>query len=63
MAVGFYFDVHVPQAIADQLRRRRVDILTAIEDASTIQYVLDLDFIAKVSEPHNWINHVQHIPF
>lgn len=25
-------DVHVPQAITDQLRRRNVDVLTAIED-------------------------------
>lgn len=25
-------DVHVPQAIADQLRRRGIDLLTAIED-------------------------------
>jgi hypothetical protein len=28
-------DVHVPQAITDQLRRRGVDVLTAIEDDST----------------------------
>jgi hypothetical protein len=27
-------DVHVPQAITDQLRRRGVDVLTAIEDDS-----------------------------
>jgi len=27
-------DVHVPQAITDQLRRRSVDFLTAIEDSS-----------------------------
>jgi len=32
MAVQFYLDVHVPQAITDQLRRRGVDVLTAIED-------------------------------
>jgi hypothetical protein len=32
MAVALYLDVHVPQAIADQLRRRGVDVLTAIED-------------------------------
>ncbi|MGJ5675072.1 MAG: DUF5615 family PIN-like protein [Nostochopsis sp.] len=34
MAVKLYMDVHVPQAITDQLRRRGVDILTAIEDDS-----------------------------
>lgn len=28
-------DVHIPQAITDQLRRRGVDVLTAMEDGST----------------------------
>ncbi len=32
MAVPLYVDVHVPQAITDQLRRRGVDVVTAIED-------------------------------
>jgi hypothetical protein len=32
---SFYFDVHVPAAIADQLRRRGVDVLTAQEDSAT----------------------------
>ncbi len=27
-------DVHLPQSITDQLRRRGVDVLTAIEDNS-----------------------------
>jgi len=27
-------DVHVPQSITDQLRRRNVDVLTAIEDGA-----------------------------
>jgi len=34
VAVTLYMDVHVPQAITEQLRRRGVDILTAIEDNS-----------------------------
>ncbi len=34
MAIALYMDVHVPQAITDQLRRRGVDVLTAIEDTS-----------------------------
>lgn len=34
MAVKLYMDVHVPQVITDQLRRRGVDVLTAIEDDS-----------------------------
>ncbi len=32
MAVAVYMDVHVPLAIVEQLRRRGVDALTAIED-------------------------------
>ncbi|MDZ8109821.1 MAG: DUF5615 family PIN-like protein [Nostoc sp. DedQUE12a] len=32
MTIKLYMDVHVPQAITDQLRRRNVDVLTAIED-------------------------------
>jgi hypothetical protein len=32
MGVALYLDVHVPGAIAEQLRRRQVDVLTAIED-------------------------------
>lgn len=27
-----YMDVHIPQAITDQLRRRGVDVLTAFDD-------------------------------
>jgi acyl CoA:acetate/3-ketoacid CoA transferase alpha subunit len=34
VAVQLYMDVHVPQAITDQLRRRGVDVLTAIENDS-----------------------------
>ena len=34
MAVALYMDVHVPQAITDQLRRRQIDVLTAIEDST-----------------------------
>ncbi|MGI8933776.1 MAG: DUF5615 family PIN-like protein [Phormidesmis sp.] len=32
MAVALYMDVHVPQAITDQLRRRDVDVSTAFDD-------------------------------
>jgi hypothetical protein len=35
MPVSFYFDVHVPQAIAEQLIRRGVEVLTAYHDGST----------------------------
>jgi hypothetical protein len=32
MSATLYMDVHVPQAVTDQLRRRNIDVLTAIED-------------------------------
>lgn len=32
MAVALYMDVHVPWSITDQLRRRGIDVLTAVED-------------------------------
>ena len=115
MTVRLYVDVHVPQAITEQLRRRDVDVLTAIEDGvdtmldrrllervhllnrviftqdigfrvmaqewqrqnklfsglifghqlgGTIgQYVRDLELIAKSSEPEEWMNVVEFLPF
>lgn len=115
MAVKIYMDVHVPLAIAEQLRLRGVDALTAIEDGSATlldrellerarvlgrvifthdirfkalaedwqrrgrafaglifghqvqgtigQYVRDLELIAKASEPEEWLNAVEHLPF
>jgi hypothetical protein len=115
MAVKIYMDVHVSLAIAEQLRLRGVDALTAIEDGSATlldrellerarvlgrvifthdirfkalaedwqrrgrsfaglifghqvqgtigQYVRDLELIAKASEPEEWLNAVEHLPF
>lgn len=115
MPVPLYMDVHVPVAITEQLRRRGVDVLTAIEDGcatlpddqllqrssalgrliftqdirfkalaeqwqgqgrlfaglafgdqlgGTIgQYVKDLELIAKASEPSDWLNLVEHLPY
>lgn len=115
MSVRLYLDVHVPQAVADQLRRRGVDVLTSFEDGTdelpddelleharrsgrllftqdirfkalaedwqrkgrpfaglvfghtlggTIgQFVKDLELIAKVSEPGEWENVVDRIPY
>ena len=40
-----YFDVHVPAAIADQLRRRGVDILTAQDDGTA--ELEDPDLLAR----------------
>jgi Domain of unknown function (DUF5615) len=115
VTVQLYMDVHVPQAITNQLRRLGVNILTAIEDGThelpddqllervhllkrviftqdirfkalaedwqrqakpfsglifghqlngTIgQYVRDLALIAQASEPDDWLNTVEHLPF
>ncbi len=115
MAIALYMDVHVPQAITVQLRRRGVDVLTAFDDETrelpddkllervtqlqrvlftqdirfrvlaetwqvdrkqftglifghqlggTIgQFVKDLELIAKASEPSEWVNAVEYIPF
>ena len=35
MSIGLYMDVHVPRAITDGLRLRRVDVLTAHGDGSS----------------------------
>jgi Domain of unknown function (DUF5615) len=32
VAIALYMDVHIPQAITDQLHRRNVDVLTAFDD-------------------------------
>ena len=110
-----FMDVHVPQAITDQLRHRGVDVLTAIEDGSaelddadlleraralgrvvftqdirfkrlaedwqrqgrpfadllfghqlgaTIgRFVGDLELIALASEPAEWLDRVDHLPY
>ena len=115
MVVQLYMDVHVPQSITDQLRRRGVDVLTALENDSdellddellehvrslgrvlftqdirfkamaedwqrqgktfaglifghqlggTIgQYVKDLELIAQSSEPDEWFNTIEYLPF
>src|ERR1700738_1257424 len=44
MPVSLSFDVHGPQSITDQRRRRNVDVLTAVEDGwaeKTDQELLD----------------------
>src|SRR5882724_11810579 len=115
MPVGLYMDVHIPQAITNQLRARGVDVLTAQEDGTTLvtddrllerstelgrviftqdvrfkslaeqwnrdgrffaglifgrqlggtigQFVKDLELIANASEPSDWTNFVEHIPY
>jgi hypothetical protein len=34
MPAKLYMDVHVPQAVTNQLRRRGVDVVTAVEDSA-----------------------------
>jgi Domain of unknown function (DUF5615) len=115
VAIQLYMDVHVPQGITDQLRRRGVDVITAIEDGSAElpdnellertstlgrviftqdirfkamaedwqrqgrpfaglifghqlrgtlgQFVKDLELIALASEPDEWHNSVEYLPF
>jgi hypothetical protein len=114
MAVALYLDIHVPQAITDQLRCRGVDVITAIEDGPDAvgdallldrvrdlgrvlfsqdirfkalaeewqrqgrtfsgflfghqlhgigPYVQDLELIAKASDPPDWVNVVEHLPY
>ncbi|NJN72897.1 MAG: DUF5615 family PIN-like protein [Limnothrix sp. RL_2_0] len=115
MAIALYMDVHVPQSITEQLRRRGVNVLTAFEDETlelpddqlllrvtelerilftqdirfrvlaetwqtegtpfsglifghqlggTVgQFVEDLELIAIASEPDEWLNAVEYIPF
>lgn len=114
MPVALYMDVHVPQAVAQQLRRRGVDVLTAVEDGaaelpdddllgrstelgrliitfdvrfkalaegwqgsgrrfcgmayahplrtSIGQLVVDLELIAKATEPEHWQNTIEILP-
>ena len=115
MPVALYMDVHVPEAISDQLRRRGVDVVTAIEDGadelqddlllervrglarviftqdirframaeqwqqmgrpfaglvfghqlggSIGQFVRDLELIGQASDPEEWENKVEYLPF
>ena len=48
MAIAFYMDVHIPQAITVQLRRRGVDVLTAVEDNT--QELPDSELLTRVTE-------------
>lgn len=49
MPVPLYMDVHVPQQITDQLRRRGADVLTAIEDGWA--EATDDDLLQHAREP------------
>jgi hypothetical protein len=42
MAARLYMDVHVPKSVTDQLRRRGVDVVTAIEDGANRLSDVDL---------------------
>lgn len=46
---------HVPAAIANQLRRVGVDVLTAQDDAAS-------ELIAKATYPADWLGQVEQLP-
>lgn len=48
MPVSFYMDVHVPQAITEQLRLRGVDVLTAIQDG--VRELSDAELLERARE-------------
>ena len=48
MAIALYMDVHVPQAITEQLRRRNIDVLTAFEDET--QELPDDQLLMRVTQ-------------
>ena len=48
MAVALYMDVHVPWPITDRLRRRGIDVLTAIENRA--EELSDQDLLQRANE-------------
>jgi hypothetical protein len=48
VAIALYMDVHVPQAITEQLRRRGIDVLTAFDDGS--QELSDDRLLVRVTQ-------------
>lgn len=48
MAIALYMDVHVPWPITDQLRRRGIDVMTAIEDRA--EELTDNDLLRRAGE-------------
>lgn len=48
MAITLYMDVHIPQVITDQLRRRGVDVLTAFDDET--QELPDDQLLLRVTQ-------------
>ena len=72
MSVKLYMDHHAPEAITEQLRRRGVDVLTAIEDGCA--QMLDPDLLERAAsltrvlftqdqDLGDWENRVQYLPF
>lgn len=48
MTIALYMDVHVPQAITEQLRRWGIDVLTAFEDGT--EQLPDDQLLLRVTE-------------
>ena len=47
----FYFDVHVPAPITNQLRRRGVDVITAQEDGAA--QLTDAELLGRMQKLHS----------
>ncbi|AFY60382.1 hypothetical protein [Synechococcus sp. PCC 6312] len=56
MAIALYMDVHIPQAITDQLRRKGVDVLTAVDDETNQMPDEQLLGRLQASEGKFWLN-------
>lgn len=48
MAVGIYMDVHIPRAITNGLRLRKVDVMTAQEDGTIT--LTDAELLDRATE-------------
>src|SRR3990172_10203870 len=60
MSVKLYMNVHVPQAITDQLCRRGADVVTAVEDGSAD---MDDDILLERARELGRLLFTQDIPF
>jgi hypothetical protein len=61
MAIRFYFDVHVRQAVTEGLRLRGVVYAHQL-NVTAGQCIEDLELIAKVGEPEDMANRVEYLP-
>lgn len=60
MSVKLYMDVHIKRAVADGLRLRDVDVLTAQEDSAA--EFDDEVLLDRTTELEEWQNSVVYLP-